>query len=526
MGLMTETPWEAAVYAASMAPSNSASNVDYHRENLRQLKKMQSDLRLKKEAEANRPLKAFPLTEANKKKFDHVQSKVQEWVVQTGRESSNKAFLRSHSKTGPFLEDSGLDSDSVIRVKRLSGLKSKDKQGLPLQASDYGTMSQSCHSIVPPLNLEEVEDYDEVAKEVSLGYVGLGMHRFSEITIDERKDRIQNLINEIYASVPLNTGNSSRKSLNQSIRRYASVDQVSDVDSVITSQRPQRSSNPSKLSRHPSFNNAANRAAMLRKYASSPKLSVKEDSKISVKNFSGNGPSAASSMLNLKAKKNSLEEHLRRHPPLKEHKSAPQADQISVRDSASQLSRRTSKLSLRKASEEFSDNEENDDETLTFKGSDIDYVRANIHCATAFGKARKKECDAAAEALKEKLKKKSESMKPGEKYKQGSVPKYLKSRQASWKAEAERIEREKPDPDCPPGHRKLSDGDRREKLGQMRERVKHLVDKNNSFPITKDNLRLRQMRADIEKEMTQLEESIRIYERTKVFVPINPTDNF
>ena len=101
-------------------------------------------------------------------------------------------------------------------------------------------MSQSCHSIVPPLNLEEVEDYDEAGKEISLGYLGNGIHRFSDITIDERKDRIQNLINEIYASVPLNTGNASRKSLNQSIRRYASVDQVDDVDSVITSQRPQR----------------------------------------------------------------------------------------------------------------------------------------------------------------------------------------------------------------------------------------------------------------------------------------------
>ena len=101
-------------------------------------------------------------------------------------------------------------------------------------------MSQSCHSIVPPLNLEGVEDYDEEAgKEVSLGYVGLG-HRFSDITIGERKDRIRNLINEIYSSVPLNSGNPTRKSLNQSIRRYASVDQVSDVDSVITSQRPQR----------------------------------------------------------------------------------------------------------------------------------------------------------------------------------------------------------------------------------------------------------------------------------------------
>ena len=110
-----------------------------------------------------------------------------------------------------------------------------------------------------------------------------------------------------------------------------------------------RSSNPSKLSRHPSFNNAANRAAMLRKYASSPKLSIKEDGKISVKNFSGNGPSAASSMLNLKVKKNSLEDHLRRHPPLKEHKSAP-VTQDQMRASASQLSRRTSKLSLRKAS--------------------------------------------------------------------------------------------------------------------------------------------------------------------------------
>ena len=130
---MTETPWEAAVYAASIASNQPASNVDYHRENLRQLKKMQAEVRMKKEAEANRPLKAFPLTEANKKKFDHVQSKVQEWVVnQSGRES--KPFLRSHSKTGPFLaEDSGLDSDSVIRVKRLSGLKSKDKQGLLLQ---------------------------------------------------------------------------------------------------------------------------------------------------------------------------------------------------------------------------------------------------------------------------------------------------------------------------------------------------------------------------------------------------------
>ena len=62
---MTETPWEAAV---SVTASMANSNVDYHRENLKKLKNMQQLARMKKEAEANKPLKAFPtaLTEANK----------------------------------------------------------------------------------------------------------------------------------------------------------------------------------------------------------------------------------------------------------------------------------------------------------------------------------------------------------------------------------------------------------------------------------------------------------------------------
>ena len=67
--------------------------------------------------------------------------------------------------------------------------------------------------------------------------------------------------------------------------------------------------------------------------------------------------------------------------------------------------------------------EDQDDETLTIRGSDVDYVRANIHCATSIGRARRKEVEAAQEAAAEKRKKKSEQMKPSEKYKTGSVPK-------------------------------------------------------------------------------------------------------
>ena len=99
------------------------------------------------------------------------------------------------------------------------------------QPSDYGTMSQSCQS-VPPLNLdEEYYDADDLNQEMSLRGIGIGVARFSDITIDERKDRIRNMVNEIYNSVPLSEGNHTRRSLNQNLKRFASVD--NDIDRYI-----------------------------------------------------------------------------------------------------------------------------------------------------------------------------------------------------------------------------------------------------------------------------------------------------
>jgi len=555
MGLMTETPWEAALSVNSM----SHSNVDYHRENLKQLKKMQQMAKMKKEAEANKPMKAFglpaDLTEANKKKFDHVQSKVQEWVVSTntnggggsGRESKN--FLKGHARTGPFLENG--DNDSAIQIRRLSGLKanmaSKDK----LQPSDYGTMSQSCQS-VPPLNLdEEYYDADDLNQEMSLRGIGIGVARFSDITIDERKDRIRNMVNEIYNSVPLSEGNHTRRSLNQNLKRFASVD--NDIDSVMTAAstiRPSRTSHPaSRLTRHPSHASAISKAAMMRKYASSPKLNNKVDQNqhISVQNLAP--LTSASSMMNLKAKKNSLEEHVNRHMPLKKNSSAPMT---SVRRRPSKDSTNpppasqptpapsvmTTATSLQGDQEinfndEINDHNDHDDDVdnagedqdpdlqSVVRGSDIDYIRANIHCASSIGHIRRKEVEAAKIKEEERKKSKSETMKPGKKYKSGSVPRYLTDRKAEWQAEAERVEREKPDPDCPPGHRKLSEGDRREALGGMKVKYQSLVSQFNNFPVRADTYRMKQLKTEIEKEMSALEEKIRVYERSKVFVKLD-----
>ena len=81
------------------------------------------------------------------------------------------------------------------------------------------------------------------------------------------------------------------------------------------------------LTRVPSYASSMNKAAMMRKYASSPKLMTKDEPvkhHISVQNL---GPlTSASSMLNLKAKKNSLEEHVNKHLPLKKNSSAPVPD--------------------------------------------------------------------------------------------------------------------------------------------------------------------------------------------------------
>lgn len=390
-------------------------------------------------------------------------------------------------------------------------------------------MSAQSSVAIPPLNLEESEEFefqncgdeeDDLRREVSLGYLGIGS-RFSDISIDDRRDRIKNLINEIYNTCPLNQGNPTRRSLNQSIKRYASMDTVSDVESVITNQRPQRSSHPARLTRHPSYSSAINRASTLRKYASSPKLNTP---KISVQNMAPNPQmfakiplSSASSMINIKSS-NKSDQHL----PLRKNVSNPEPVLKKVSNASSAQSEEIIEENEEETikNDEDADEQDDDCQSLMIRGSDIDYVRANIQCASSVGHVRRKEFEAAAAAEAERKKKKSEQMKPGDKYKTGSVPKYLEKRQAAWKAQAEKIEREKPDPDCPVGHRKLSDGDRREALGQMRERYKNLLDQANAFPVRADTLRVKQAKADIESEMRTLEDSIRTYERPKVFVKI------
>jgi hypothetical protein len=55
----------------------------------------------------------------------------------------------------------------------------------------------------------------------------------------------------------------------------------------------------------------------------------------------------------------------------------------------------------------------------------------------------------------------------------------------------------------------------------MKVKYQSLVSQFNNFPVRADTYRMKQLKTEIEKEMSALEEKIRVYERSKVFVKLD-----
>ena len=62
------------------------------------------------------------------------------------------------------------------------------------------------------------------------------LSRFSEISIEERKERITAMVSEIYQTIPMSRAHYGQggRSFQDSMKKYASMDHVSDVGSTIT----------------------------------------------------------------------------------------------------------------------------------------------------------------------------------------------------------------------------------------------------------------------------------------------------
>ncbi|CAD7012192.1 uncharacterized protein LOC101451115 [Ceratitis capitata] len=97
-----------------------------------------------------------------------------------------------------------------------------------------------------------------------------------------------------------------------------------------------------------------------------------------------------------------------------------------------------------------------------------------------------------------------------------SLPRYLE-REKREREEQRQRESER-DPNCPPGHYPLTDKERQAALQSAETRFKALINELNRMPMTTETLRMRVRKAEIEKELKQLETDIRVFSKTKVYV--------
>nr|ACO12681.1 C16orf48 homolog [Lepeophtheirus salmonis] len=103
--------------------------------------------------------------------------------------------------------------------------------------------------------------------------------------------------------------------------------------------------------------------------------------------------------------------------------------------------------------------------------------------------------------------------------KPGAIPKYLKQRKDQWRKDAELKERSKPDPNCPPGHVLLKESSRIAQIENLESKMQSLVEEFSHLPMGRNTLRIQNRRKDIEDELRQTEESIRVLAKSKVYVP-------
>ncbi|CAH1795137.1 unnamed protein product [Owenia fusiformis] len=142
---------------------------------------------------------------------------------------------------------------------------------------------------------------------------------------------------------------------------------------------------------------------------------------------------------------------------------------------------------------------------------DVDFVKAN---GRAVRKPQIKRAPSLT-ALDDLKKKKEEDEKN---YKRGVMPKYLVNRHKEWdRAEQERIAN-MPDPDCPPGHHKMPDEERKKTLSLLRDKEKSYMQQLSALPVRTDTLRVRTRKDELDKKLTEIEEAIKVFNRPKVFV--------
>ncbi|UJR22451.1 hypothetical protein I4U23_025509 [Adineta vaga] len=147
-----------------------------------------------------------------------------------------------------------------------------------------------------------------------------------------------------------------------------------------------------------------------------------------------------------------------------------------------------------------------------------DFVKINSGYVKTIPKTRK---TVSAEVVEEFREKQEKDLQKYQEKQNGRVPDYIEKIKEKRDENAYQTRANAPDPDCPPGHKKIDNQKRLSTLQQLQMNRNELEKNLHHLPIRNDSLILRRTKEDIEKKIVELDEAIQIFSKPKVFMKIN-----
>ncbi|XP_008944150.1 PREDICTED: enkurin domain-containing protein 1 [Merops nubicus] len=154
---------------------------------------------------------------------------------------------------------------------------------------------------------------------------------------------------------------------------------------------------------------------------------------------------------------------------------------------------------------------------MQVEGKSVDFIRHNARTAKRAVLRRSQSLRALAELLEQKHREQEEYNTK----QKGHVPQYLLERKELWRRETEERLRNLPDPDTPPGHTMMPEGQRLETLSSLKQSQEKLIKDLVMLPVRTDTLSMQKRRVELERKLSQIEEAIKIFSRPKVFIKLD-----
>ncbi|KAF1611889.1 Enkurin domain-containing protein 1, partial [Eudyptes chrysolophus] len=154
---------------------------------------------------------------------------------------------------------------------------------------------------------------------------------------------------------------------------------------------------------------------------------------------------------------------------------------------------------------------------IQVEGKSIDFIKHNARNAKRAPLRRSQSLQALAELLEQKHREQEEYNAK----QKGHVPQYLLERKELWRRQMEEQLRNLPDPDTPPGHTMMPEGQRLETLSNLKQSQEQLIKDLVMLPVRADTLSMQNRRVELERKLSQIEEAIKIFSRPKVFIKLD-----